>query len=98
MNDALRSLNESLKRAPLKEAQVDRARIDAFSGRWDQARERLRPILAADPNQFDALCVCAYVEAKLQDYEVAADYYRRALAVQDSRAVRLALSGLPKQN
>jgi GWxTD domain-containing protein len=98
MDDALRSLNKSLKRAPLKEAQVDRARIDAFSGHWDQARERLRPILAADPNQFDALCVYAYVEAKLQDYEVAADYYRRALAVQDSPAVRLALSALPKQN
>ena len=98
MDDALRSLNESLKRAPLKEAQVDRARIDAFAGRWDQARERLRPILAAEPNEFDALCVYAYVEAKLQDYEVAADYYRRALAVQDSPAVRLALSTLPKHN
>jgi GWxTD domain-containing protein len=98
MDDALHNLNESLKRAPLREAQVDRARIDAFSGRWDQARERLRPILAADPHQFDALCVYAYIEAKLQDYEVAADYYRRALAVQDSPAVRLALSQLPKQN
>jgi GWxTD domain-containing protein len=98
MEDALANLNESLKRAPLREAQVDRARIDAFSGRWDQARERLRPILAADPNHFDALCVYAYVEAKLQDYEVAADYYRRALAIQDSPAVRLALSALSKQN
>ncbi len=98
MDEALRNLNESLKLVPLKEAQVDRARIDAFSGRWDQARERLRRILKADPNQFDALCVYAYVEAKLQDYEVAADYYRRALAVQDSPAVRLALSQLPKQN
>jgi hypothetical protein len=98
MDDALRNLNESLKRAPLTEAQVDRARIDALSGRWDQARDRLRPILAADPNQFDALCVYAYVEAKLQDYEVAADYYRRALAVQDSPAVRLALAQLEKNN
>jgi GWxTD domain-containing protein len=98
MDDALRNLNESLKRAPLTEAQVDRARIDALSGRWDQARDRLRPILAADPNQFDALCVFAYVEAKLQDYEVAADYYRRALAVQDSPAVRLALAQLEKHN
>ena len=98
MDDALRNLNESLKRSPRTEAQVDRARIDALSGRWDQARDRLRPILAADPNQFDALCVFAYVEAKLQDYEVAADYYRRALAVQDSPAVRLALSQLPKHN
>ncbi len=98
LDDALRSLTESLQRAPLREAQVDLARIDAFSGRWDQARERLRPILAADPNQFEALCVYAYVEAKLQDYAVAADLYRRALTVQDSPAIRLALSGLPKQN
>jgi GWxTD domain-containing protein len=98
MDDALRSLNESLKRSPLTEAQVDRARIDALSGRWDQARDRLRPILAADPNQFDALCVYAYVEAQLQDYEVAADYYRRALAVRDSPAVRLALAQLEKHN
>ena len=98
MDDALRNLNESLKRSPRTEAQVDRARIDALSGRWDQARDRLRPILAADPNQFDALCVYAYVEAKLQDYEVAADYYRRALAVQDSPAVRLALAQLEKHN
>ena len=98
MDEALRNLNESLKRAPLTEAQVDRARIDALSDRWDQARDRLRPILAADPNQFDALCVIAYVEAKLQDYEVAADYYRRALAVQDSPAVRLALAQLEKHN
>ena len=29
---------------------MDRARIDALSGRWDQARDRLRPILAADRN------------------------------------------------
>jgi GWxTD domain-containing protein len=94
MDDALRSLNESLKRSPLTEAQVDRARIDALSGRWDQARDRLRPILAADPNQF----VYAYVEAQLQDYEVAADYYRRALAVRDSPAVRLALAQLEKHN
>jgi Tfp pilus assembly protein PilF len=77
---------------------VDRARIDALSGRWDQARDRLRPLLAADPNYFDALCIYAYVEAKLQDYEVAAGYYRRALAVQESPAVRLALAALPKQN
>ena len=98
MDLALHALTESLQRAPLTQAQVDRARIDALSGRWDQARDRLRPILAADPNQFEALCVFAYIEAKLQDYEVAADYYRRALAVQESPAVRLALTQLPKPN
>jgi GWxTD domain-containing protein len=85
-----------LQAAPLKEALVDLARIDALTNHWDQARERLRPILAADPHNFDALCVYAYVETSLQDYAVAADYYRRALAVQDSPAIRLALAQLPQ--
>jgi hypothetical protein len=41
--------------------------------------------------------VLAYVEAQLQDYPVAAELYRRALAVQDSPAIRLALSNLPQK-
>ena len=82
--------------APLREAQVDLARIDALTNHWDQARDRLRPLLAAEPDNFDALCVYAYVETSLQDYAVAAEYYRRALAVQDSPAVRVALAQLPK--
>jgi GWxTD domain-containing protein len=90
--DALPSLRAAL---PLKEAQIGLARIDAVSSRYDEARARLQPLLAADPNDFDGLSVMAYIEAKLQDYEVAAAYYRRALAVRDSPALRTALASLP---
>jgi Tfp pilus assembly protein PilF len=54
----------------------------------------LRPLLAASPRNFDALCVLAYIEAKLQDVEVAAELYHRALEVQESPFVRQALSQL----
>ena len=94
---AQRSLQSSLNIADTKEAQIEMARLDATAGRYDQARDRLRGMLAAQPNNFDALSVLAYVEAMLQDYPVAAELYRRALAVQDSPAIRLALSKLPQQ-
>ena len=93
---AQRSLQSSLNIAGTKEARIEMARVDATAGRYDQARERLRAMLAAQPNDFDALSVLAYVEAMLQDYQVAAELYRRALAVQDSPAIRLALSKLPQ--
>jgi GWxTD domain-containing protein len=81
---------------PLREAQIELARLEAAEGRLDAARVRIRPLLAADRADFDALSVMAYIEAKLQDYEVAADYYRRALAVHDSATVRNALAALPR--
>jgi GWxTD domain-containing protein len=87
---------EALRAAlPLRQAQIDLARIDALAGRYDAARAHLQPLLSANANDFDALSVMAYVEAKLQDYQVAADYYRRALAVQDSPTLRTALATLP---
>src|SRR5579864_1305668 len=91
------SLKASLDSAPTKEAEVEIARVDALQGRYDEARDRLRQVLASQPNYFDALSVLAYVEAQLQDYPVAADLYKRALAVQDSPAIRLALSKLPQK-
>jgi hypothetical protein len=89
-------LQAAIQQGAVKEAQVDLARIDALTNHWDQARDRLRDVLSEDPNNFDGLCVFAYVEAELQDYSVAAEYYRRALAVQDSPIVRLALARLPR--
>ncbi len=77
-------------------AQVDLARIEALTNRWDTARARLRKVLEADPANFDALCVLAYVETQLQDFPVAEEYYRKALEIQDSAQVRLALAQLPK--
>jgi tetratricopeptide (TPR) repeat protein len=78
-----------------KEAEVEIARVDALQGHYDEARDRLRRVLAAQPNYFDALSVLGYVEAELRDYTVAADLYKRALAVQESPSIRLALSKLP---
>jgi hypothetical protein len=96
LDQARVSLQASLDSAPTKEAEVEVARVDALQGHYDEARDRLRQVLAAQPNYFDALSVLAYVEAQLQDYTVAADLYKRALAVQDSPALRLALSKLPQ--
>ena len=89
------TLAESLATGETKDAQIALARLDAMSGSLDAARDRVRGILAAHPNDFEALAVFAYIETKFQDYPVAAELYRRALAVQDSPALRMALAKLP---
>jgi GWxTD domain-containing protein len=96
-DQALSSLQASLAAGPTREANIEMARLDAAAGRYDDSRNRLRRILASQPNDFDALSVLAFVEASLQDYPVAAELYRRALAIQDSPAIRLALSKLPQK-
>jgi GWxTD domain-containing protein len=89
------TLAASLAKGETKDAQIALARLDALSGSLDAARDRVRGILAAHPNDFEALAVFAYIETKFQDYPVAADLYRRALAVQNSPALRMALARLP---
>ena len=86
----------SLAAGVTKEAEVELARTEALAGEWDGARDRLRKILAGKSDDFDALSVLAYIETKLQDYSVAAQLYRRALAVRDSAALRMALASLPQ--
>jgi predicted Zn-dependent protease len=66
-------------------------------GHYNDDREKLRAIVDAQPNNFEALSALAYVEAKLQDFPVAAGLYRRALALEDSPVLRLALAHLPAQ-
>ena len=95
--EARTNLVAALTKAPIKQAQIDLARIDALAGHWDDARNRVKSVLAEEPKNFEALCVYAFIEAGLQDYSVAADLYQRALTVQDSPAVRLALTKLPQQ-
>jgi GWxTD domain-containing protein len=94
--EARRVFETAVNEAPSERAQIGLARVDALAGKWDDARERLRPLLAASPRNFDALCILAYIEAKLQDREVAAELYHRALEVQDSPFVREALSELQR--
>jgi hypothetical protein len=96
LDEAVRCLRDSLAKSPASGAQVELARVEALTGRYDDARDRLRAVLGKQPNNFDALSVMAYTEAKLQDYVVAAELYRRALTIQDSPALRLALARLPQ--
>jgi hypothetical protein len=93
--EAQASLEAALAAAPNEQAQVDLARIDTLSNRLDAARDRVKAVLAEDPTNFEALCVYASVEEDLQDYRVAAALYQRALAIEDSPTVRLALNSLP---
>ena len=90
------SLKASLEGNPTREGNIEMARLEAATRQYDAARNRLRPILAANPKDFEALSVLAFVEAGLQDYPVAAELYRRALAVQDSIELRKALADLPR--
>ena len=89
------ALAASLAKGETKDAQIALARLEAMSGSLDEARDRVRGVLAGHPNDFEALAVFAYIETKFQDYPVAAELYRRALAVQDSPALRMALAKLP---
>ena len=93
--EARKSLQSSLDLHLTNSAQIELARADALDGNLDQARDRVRDVLAIQPKNFEALSVLAYIEAKFQDYAVAASLYRRALAVQDSTALRQALATLP---
>jgi len=93
--EARRSLEASIREAPTVEAQIDLARADALGGGLDAARDRVQRVLSASPENFEALSVYAGIEAQLQDYPVAAELYRRALAIQDSPDLRAALAQLP---
>ena len=95
--EARRSLNASLTRGLTDEARIELARIDALGGDLDAGRDVAESILKQQPNNFEALTVLAYIETRFEDYSVAADLYRRALTVQDSPAVRAALSKIPVQ-
>ncbi len=95
--EARRSLNASLAKGVTDGARIELARADAMAGNLDAARDQVKSVLAAKPDSFEALSVFAYIETRLQDYAVAAELYRRALAVQESPAVRAALSKLPAE-
>ncbi len=93
--EARKSLEASVAQGPTTDAQVSLSRVDALEGNLDGARERIRAVLAASPNHFEALAVYAFIETRFQDYAVAAQLYRRALELQESPAIRAALANLP---
>jgi len=86
---ARESLNASLSAMPSNndQAWIALSRLDALRGKYDDAQ----------PNNFEAISALAYVDAKLQDFPVAAVLYRRALALEDSPVLRLALAQLPSR-
>lgn len=96
-DEARRSLQSSLAKGETPEVRIELARADALAGNLDVARDQVNSVLAAEPKNFEALSVLAYIETRFQDYPVAARLYRRALEVQDSPAVRAALAGLPTE-
>ena len=97
LSEARRCLESSLSQGPTDQAAIELARVDAMSGQLDAARDRVRGVLARRPDSFDALSVYAYIETQFQDYPAAAELYRRALALEDSPALRAALAKLPAQ-
>lgn len=88
-------LSESLARGTTDEARIELARAKALTGNLDEARSQVQAVLAGNPENFEALSVLAYVEAGFQDFSAAAELYRRALAIQNSPALRNALASLP---
>jgi GWxTD domain-containing protein len=97
LDEARRSLQASIGKGVTLDAEVELARADALGGQFDAARDRLRKVLAVQADNFEALAVYGFVEAQFQDFPVAAQLYRRALAIQDSPALRIALAKLPAQ-
>ena len=96
-SEARRSLQASIAKGVTVEAQIELSRADALEGSLDAARDRVKSVLAFQPDSFEALSVYAYIETRFQDYAVAAQLYRRALAIQESPAIRAALSKLPAE-
>lgn len=92
LDEARRSLALSLAKGTTDDAQIELARIDGLTGNLDAARDRVRAVLARSPGSFEALALYGYIEAQLQDYAVAAELYRRALAIQESPNLRAALA------
>lgn len=70
---------------------IDLARVAALAGDLDNPRKDLLAILARSPDSFEALTLLGFIESQLQDYPVAASYYRKALAVHGSPEVSKAL-------
>ena len=82
---------------PSDSVKIDLSRVEALTGKYDEARLALKEVLARNPENVEALTALAYVEVQLQDYAVAAVLYRRVLAIQRSPVVERALASLPKQ-
>ena len=82
---------------PSDAIRIEQSRIMALRGEYDQARSNLNDVLQRAPNNFEAICVLAYVEVKLQDYAASERLYARALEIQNSPAIAKALENVREQ-
>jgi Tfp pilus assembly protein PilF len=87
-------LERSWREQPTDATQIEILRLSVLAGQYDSARIVLKGILERDPENFEALTTLAYIEAQLQDNEIAERLYTRALRIHDSLAVARALAGL----
>lgn len=90
---------DALKALPPKaldaEARFLQAQAQSGLGQHRQALRTLRGVLAADPEDIDALGLMAYQYEMLKDYAAAEKTYARLLAIDESRdEVRLRLATL----
>jgi tetratricopeptide (TPR) repeat protein len=72
-------------------ALVDLARVQALRGDLDGGRATLLSVLERQPGNADALAALGYISAQLQDYVMAARYFRKAQEIQPSPVLRSAL-------
>ena len=84
LREARKNFEHAESIQPSDRNKINLARIAALEGDLDSPREVLREILSREPDQFQALTLMGYIEAKLEDYAVSAKYYERALAVHRS--------------
>ncbi len=87
-------LERSWREQPTDATRIEILRLSVLAGQYDSARIDLKGILERDPENFEALTTLAYVEAQLQDNEIAERLYTRALRIHDSPAFARALAGL----
>ena len=73
------------------------AQLEARSGRLDQGRALVEEALRLDPQHFDSLVTLAAIPAEFQDYQLAATYLQRALAIRKVPAVETMLTEMRRR-
>ena len=85
VSDAERACNQALAMQPgLEEANIALANLYRMTGRFDEAREKLGPLIDQDQPSAEALVVMGQVESSLNDPAAAEALFNRAIKLQPS--------------
>jgi len=90
--DARRGLNASLPSGPTQEAQIEMARADALNGDLDRPRDSIRKSWPDNPPISKPLGSMLILKRILGTIPYPLRLDRRALAIEDSPALRAALN------